>query len=454
MPLVIDSSRAFRSPLEVTGLVQAIVGASPNDESDWVEWKNGALMLGQKAAYFAIARHALGMANRLPGNAALHAEGCGYIVVGAEPGQYQGVTEVDPADLDAGIRPYLGSDGPRWSAQYVKPQPHGGSVLVVTVEPPRRGDPLFTLRKEYDKYLAGAIFVRRPGRTDQAGPGDVQNLADRYAAADHTITLHVRPTGIDKPLVIPLDANHTRVFEAWEARARTGLLSLSSSAESTGGFRLADAFRRDLVKEHEEYKEDVDKYLKECRSCYLKTVAALTAQDGDRLTRLSLVNTSDRNYTEVRIEIRIQASLMYIQDPDKLTKPPKRPEPPRIPGKNSIRQDASFPYNLYSSLSLPSSKMPVIPTPSKFDVTRTDSSTIVTYELSRIRPEQQIPLDPAFILAIDQADGEVEITWRVTAGNVDGVVEGNLSATKAAPEWVDQLNPELLFGLPWQSSIS
>ena len=169
MPLVIDSSRSFRSPLEVTGLIQAIVGASPNDESDWVEWKNGALMLGQKSAYFSIARHTLGMANRLPEGAALHAEGCGYIVVGAEPGQCQGVTEVDPADLDAGIRPYLGSDGPRWSAQYVKSQPHGGSVLVVTVEPPRRGDPPFTLRKEYDKYLAGAIFVRRPGRTDRPG---------------------------------------------------------------------------------------------------------------------------------------------------------------------------------------------------------------------------------------------------------------------------------------------
>lgn len=450
MSLVIDSSRSFRSPLEVTGLVQAILGASPNDESDWVEWKNGALMLGQKAAYFAIARHILGMANRLPEDAMRHAEGCGYIVVGAEPGQCQGVTEIDPADLDAGIRPYLGSEGPRWSAQYVKPQPHGGSVLVVTIEPPRRGDPIFTLQKEYDKYLAGVIFVRRPGRTDQAGPGDVRSLTDRYAAANHSITLHVRPTGTDDSLSIPVDANHTQLFEAWEAQARTGLLSLSPPAETTGDFRIADTFREDLDRKYDEYRAKVERYLKECRACYLKSSATLAAQGGDKLTRLSLVNTSDRNYTDIRIEIRIQAPFMYVQDPDKLTDPPKRPEVPRMPDKRGIRQMTSFPYDIfdyYPSLA----KVPAIPAPPKFEVTRTAISTVVTYEIARIRPEQQIPLDPVLILAIDQPGGELEITWRVTVGNVDGVVEGNLSATKVAPEWADRLNPELIFGQPWKS---
>ena len=360
MPLVVDSSRAFRSPLEVTALVQAIIGASPNDESDWVEWKNGALMLGQKTAYFAIARHTLGMANRLPESAALHAEGCGYIVIGAEPGQYQGVTEVDPADLDAGIRPYLGSDGPRWSAQYVRPEPNGGPVLVVTVEPPRRGDPIFTLRKEFERYLAGAIFVRGPGRTDQAAPGDVQRLADRYAAANNSITLHVRPTGADDSLSIPLDADHTSVFEAWEVRARAELLSPSPPPESTSSFSLADTFRRNLDEEQEKYQAEVDRYLKECRTCYLTTVATLIAQDSDKLARLSLVNTSDRNYTDIRIEIRIQARLIYIQDPDKLAKIPRRPEIPRVPGERGIRQSTSFPYSIYGDF--PSvAKKPLVP---------------------------------------------------------------------------------------------
>jgi hypothetical protein len=43
MQLVIDSSRAFRSPKELTDLIRAILIASPNDEASWIEWKNGRL---------------------------------------------------------------------------------------------------------------------------------------------------------------------------------------------------------------------------------------------------------------------------------------------------------------------------------------------------------------------------------------------------------------------------
>ena len=146
-----------------------------------MEWKNG-LLLCEKKALVEIAKHVLGTANRLPEDAAMHVEGCGYIVVGAEPSHCQGVDEIDPADIDAGVRPYLGSGGPRWGMQYVKPQTESGSVLVITVEPPRRGDRIFTLQKKYGKYLRGAVFVRRPGRTIQAEPGDIRALEDRYAA--------------------------------------------------------------------------------------------------------------------------------------------------------------------------------------------------------------------------------------------------------------------------------
>lgn len=155
------------------------MAASPNDESDWVEWKNG-LDLSQNDTQGTIARHVLGMANRRPEDAARCAGGCGYVIVGAEPGSCAGVTEIDPAVLDQGIHPFLGPEGPGWGAQYV--HSHGMSVLVVTVEPPQPGDRIFTLQKEFLRYLAGAVFVRRPGRTVQAGPGDMRVLEDRYAA--------------------------------------------------------------------------------------------------------------------------------------------------------------------------------------------------------------------------------------------------------------------------------
>jgi len=179
MSLAVDASRAFRSPHELTGLIEAVLGASENDESDWIEWKSG-LALGEKDTQGTLARHVLAMANRRPELAARYATGCGYVIVGAEPGNCAGVTEVDPAVLSHGMQPYLGAEGPGWGLQYVNLQ--GVSVLVVTVEPPRSGDRIFTLQKAFAKYLAGAVFVRRPGRTDLAGPNDIRVLEDRFAA--------------------------------------------------------------------------------------------------------------------------------------------------------------------------------------------------------------------------------------------------------------------------------
>jgi len=181
MPLVIDSSRAFRRIQELVSLVEAVVLADPNDESDWIEWKAGRV-LANKDSTVQLSRHILGMANRKVSEAARFAEGCGYVIVGAEPGRCDGVTAIDPADLDSKIITYTGADGPSWSPQYVPC--HGVQVLVITVEPPRPGQRPFTLRKAYQGYHLGAIFVRRPGRTILAEPADIQALVDRYGVRD------------------------------------------------------------------------------------------------------------------------------------------------------------------------------------------------------------------------------------------------------------------------------
>jgi hypothetical protein len=179
MALAVDVSRALRSPQQHVSLVEAVFGASENDESDWVEWKI-SLDLRTKEASGTIARHILGMANRIPEYAARCAGGCGYLIVGVEPRKYVGVSEVDPAVLDQALQQYLGSDGPGWSAHYV--QSGGTSVVVVTVEPPRSGDRIFTLERELPKYRAGTVFVRRQGRTIQAEPGDIRALERRLAS--------------------------------------------------------------------------------------------------------------------------------------------------------------------------------------------------------------------------------------------------------------------------------
>lgn len=198
MAVMIDTSCAPRTPEELAGLVQAVLGALPSDELDWIEWK-ASMDLSDKRAQGTIARHVLGMANRLPADARRHVEGCGYLVIGAEPGNPCGVTAVDPSQLGLGVQPYLGPEGPAWSPQYL--QEAGAMVLVIVVEPPQEGDHIFTLQKEFTvttaagggkTYQAGTVFVRHLGRTDIAAPGDIRALEERYAAPARAAEDHAR----------------------------------------------------------------------------------------------------------------------------------------------------------------------------------------------------------------------------------------------------------------------
>ena len=76
MTLRIDVSQALTTHEERAALVRAVVAAQPEDELDWIEWKIAG-DLGNRPTQGTIARHILGMANRLPDRAALHADGCG-----------------------------------------------------------------------------------------------------------------------------------------------------------------------------------------------------------------------------------------------------------------------------------------------------------------------------------------------------------------------------------------
>lgn len=88
---------------QAAAVVDAVLGSSPADELDWIEWKS-TLDLGGKPVRGTLARYILGMANRVPGQAAAHAGGRGFVVVGAEPGNRHGITAADPASLSQNRR--------------------------------------------------------------------------------------------------------------------------------------------------------------------------------------------------------------------------------------------------------------------------------------------------------------------------------------------------------------
>lgn len=175
----LDTTQDFRTASELRELVEAIFNSPPGtQETNWLEWKS-QLDLGTLAGRFAIAKAILGFANRSAEQAQLKCAGVAYMVVGVEPGAAAGVTPVDHAVLSHKIKTY--ADGPRANPYYV---PFSGvEVLVVVIEPPRAGDPMHTLQKEFstDKttHKASTVFHQGTAHTEPAGPKEIAMLGER-----------------------------------------------------------------------------------------------------------------------------------------------------------------------------------------------------------------------------------------------------------------------------------
>jgi hypothetical protein len=69
VPLVVNTTRPFRSHGEVLTLIRAILDANPEDEPEWLEWKS---TLDLRRDGLMLAKVVLGLANRLPERARLH----------------------------------------------------------------------------------------------------------------------------------------------------------------------------------------------------------------------------------------------------------------------------------------------------------------------------------------------------------------------------------------------
>lgn len=173
MSLNLDTSHAIRGPGARKALIEAILDApSSEQETEWLEWKS-SVALDQKAWQGEIATHVIGFANREPTRARQVVGGHAYLLLGAEPGNLNGVVVFDPADLESWIARYTGrSEGPRWEPHYTSVD--GKDVLVIEIDAPQAGDPIFALRKTFqdpggNTIPDGTVFIRRHGKTVVGG---------------------------------------------------------------------------------------------------------------------------------------------------------------------------------------------------------------------------------------------------------------------------------------------
>lgn len=434
-------------------LVEAVVAADEHDESDWVEWK-GQLDLTAKPGCFHIARAVLGMANRDPERAATTCGGLSYVIAGAEPGQLRGLITVDPARLGQLVELYLGSDGPAWTASYI--EVGSSTVLVVTVEPPRPGDRIHTLRREFEDYLNGTIFIRRPGRTVRADAAELDMLQKRLLARPVAkgANLDVRiigdvplswfdPSSVEPSVQRWADAHARRHLDAAREVVRrreaskkptvvdrSGPLgTLAAVAAQQERMRIAQRGLLGLEvpddRSFAEYEEEVTAWKSKLSSAAAQGLAARYAAAGHGVIRLEVENLGSRFLPDVEVAVHFGGDTVKGSDEHPCWI--DYPRPPYEFGKSRVNDN----FAALSRLTVPSYAMPDLGVIHRRTWVE-DGSIKVRWAVGDLRQHATDESDDVYVLLCERpADGILRGTWKATVPDVEGVLSGTVDVPVA-----------------------
>ncbi|WP_112136041.1 AlbA family DNA-binding domain-containing protein [Glycomyces dulcitolivorans] len=394
MTINLDRSSALLRPSQLEELVLAVRKASEQDEDDALEWKSTLDLDDPKQFTHHLVRQIIGFANRMPEEAARRYEGYGYIVVGVKPGELKGVVEIDPAQLSQKLRPFVG--GISWFPEYVSVD--DVQVLVIIVNAPKYGDAIHALHKKFDTWKVGTVFVRRAGIVEQADPADLQRLAARshHSQAQTSVTLEV---------TAPLEPWPAKdVIEEWVASEVNILLARHGRNTRT----VSNA------------------YLEELREAILKRIFwALHDRDGTHL-ELAVNNLIGQPNRDLRVLISSADLSMLPEEWQRVVESDRMPRLPKLPVYNGLIEfDPIDVPGLWGYSGEPGYQV------------RSRKPLELTYDQFDLHPRETAELELIPVLA-KPGTASIELHWRATAMNLNGVCEGSLTVSLTEPAlWGD-----------------
>jgi Putative DNA-binding domain len=431
VPFPIDVSRAFRYPSELKRLAEAVHGAGDYDETRWIEWKS-TLDLQSSGGIHHIARQVLGFANRDPQSAAVWADGNAYLVIGVSPGQYSGVTLIDPERLVSQIQPYVGADI-TWTPESI--EVGGVDVLVVVVEPPRPGDPIHVLRKDLPPYRKGTVLIRRHGQVVQADDDEMAMLQRRLLARAAQIAVAVDPA----VPAIETQPDFKGLLDSWAERERTSRLAArDEAADDEEPVSVIGMFSAGLSRDPrsvEQYARQIDTYLTECRDPQLQRAIWHFARHRPAMLALRMTNSSERNYTQVRViaEIDNDAVLGFEKNllkaiDDDLPRLPPPPSPLGTPMGGRSTGLSGFGLGHLPQLRYNAVPRPLRALGRSWQV-RTIAKGIqhIEFDPCDLRPHETIELTPVPLIVHAASGAAISVEWAATATNADGKLGGSIA---------------------------
>ena len=432
--LNVDPTKLPGRPTEWVALLDAIEHADPGDEQVWLEWKSTLDLTSRHDVGTILSKAILAMANRDPDDAGRTMLGHGIVIVGLEPGTIHGVTNVDNADLDKLVSLYVGADGPRWL-------PHlytyaGKGVLIVVVDPPCWGDPIWTMRKQIDKYQDGTIFVRKRARSEPANSADIVRLSERLSRTLTAERLNI-DVGVECPQPLAkiawtaegidtaIDAERSHLMQPLLQERRDRAIPLVRASLYPAGMPNIGAALRTVQnmfpsepepRTEAQYEAEVQTYLDVVRQAMPEALVNV----GSGLVpapRFVATNLTQRNYQRLEVRVHIAGDIWARRT--RSWKPELKeslPPRPRLWGPILTNYAQNMPA-MYQA--------PHIPIPPRTTIEH-DGSVTLTFLPVDLRPGKAETLEAECILLVPgHRDDPIIAEWSATATNADGQATGS-----------------------------
>lgn len=432
-------------------LLAAIENANKGDETEWIEFKAN-LDLTKKVHRPVAAKTIVAFANRDPLRAARYLEGRALLVVGLEPGNVVGTAVIDPADLHNYLQPYLASTQPCWDHQYLTYK--GADVLVITVDPPRPGDPIHCISTEGEGVRDGDVYIRKVGQSAKATSADLAMLTRRLLAnAGTEFALDVTASA-DGPIAMVGDADDW--CERWIDTERARLME-PLNPTPTRSVPISDAMarqvrqavatverfealnpmmkRREETRDREEYEAEVASYLNECRDGLQEAVAAIRHAVATPVN-FTVENPTAQNLSGVELKVHIDADIEALDErADFVSLSDYLPRPPRIwgPWTQTLSLDTST--SLINMLG-GGGRGPIQPMRVSYDepdIDYADDGVTVTFPPRDLRPHATEHLHEVYLVGSSDVGGELTCMWTATATNRDGKIDGTITLPARDP---------------------
>lgn len=347
----IDVTRAPLGERAAAELVEAAGNLGDFAERHYLELK-GPADLDSKVNRQKVAKFILGAANRTPERAAEAFEGYGVMVIGITNEGVRGIPPIEMLTLSQVVQPFLGAAGPRWDIVRVSVPTTDRQVIVVLVDPPRAGDPIYFCRENGEGLQSGRVYYRADGETREARADEMDQLVARanavvQAPVDLAVSIlgSVTSLRVDNELLEEyiarkreqlLNALPRPVPEEPRLPAVTGLAGAQLAALRAAGQAgaLSSMVQTEPEKRTEEqYKSEVDRWTSAFRASWPRAVELFAAHVLDT-NEVRVINRSTTFLHGVQITLHLEGAVEalspeYAANDDPQWRDIGLPKPPR-----------------------------------------------------------------------------------------------------------------------------